>query len=120
MRKPHKHAEVIKAWAEGYEIQVMQKGSKQWIDAISPIVAWYEDYEYRIKPEPKYVPFTFEDAKYFIGKTVINKKSGSLHIITSLFKPSEEIRIRSTCYSLKAFLDDFTFLDGSPCGKLEE
>ncbi len=35
MKQPHKHAEVIKAWADGAEIQ------------------WFEDMRYRIKPEPK-------------------------------------------------------------------
>ena len=48
-RKPHKHAEVIKAWADGAEIQALS--GKFWLSTPSP--QWSEDKEYRIKPEPK-------------------------------------------------------------------
>ena len=41
----HKHCEVIKAWAEGAEIQV--KGSDGWEDT-TPL--WHSHNEYRIKP----------------------------------------------------------------------
>lgn len=47
--KPHKHAELIKAWADGAVIQCMDVRGK-WRD-VSP--AWDEDLDYRIKPEPK-------------------------------------------------------------------
>ena len=43
---PHKHCEVIKAWAEGAEIQV--KGSDGWEDT-TPL--WHLHNEYRIKPK---------------------------------------------------------------------
>jgi hypothetical protein len=47
--KPHKHAELIKAWADGAEIQFKDKIG-YWHDVICP--KWDEE-EYRIKPEPK-------------------------------------------------------------------
>jgi hypothetical protein len=47
--KPHKHAELIKAWADGAEIQYKQIGG-EWITE-EPL--WCEEYEYRIKPESK-------------------------------------------------------------------
>lgn len=46
--KPHKHAELIKAWADGAEIQYYE--IDKWVDCVPE---WDEDYEYRIKPEPK-------------------------------------------------------------------
>jgi len=49
--KPHKHAEFIKAWADGGEIQVRIVSSNEWGDAQNPY--WAEHYEYRIKPQPK-------------------------------------------------------------------
>lgn len=49
MKTPHKHAELIKAWADGAQIQCMDVRGK-WRD-VSP--AWDEDLDYRIKPEPK-------------------------------------------------------------------
>ena len=45
----HKHAELIKAWADGAEIQVKHPLNSTWRDA-EP--SWDLGYEYRIKPEP--------------------------------------------------------------------
>jgi hypothetical protein len=47
--KPHKHAEVIKAWADGAEIQICQKNTNMaWVDIGNP--NWVDWYEYRVKP----------------------------------------------------------------------
>lgn len=50
MTKPHKHAELIKAWADGVEIQVLMESGK-WEDMAHP--KWYDVLTYRIKPQPK-------------------------------------------------------------------
>ena len=50
-KKPHKHAELIKAWADGAEIQALCAECNDWIECTSP--AWYEHTCYRIKPEEK-------------------------------------------------------------------
>jgi len=50
-RKPHKHAEFIKAWADGAEIQVYDGALDRWVDVIGN-PAWTSE-RYRIKPEPK-------------------------------------------------------------------
>lgn len=47
MNKPHKHCELIKAWADGAEIQVKVSGT--W-STIASYPTWCEDLEYRIKP----------------------------------------------------------------------
>ena len=44
----HRHAELIKAWAEGAEIQVYKPHWDEWHDCNTPI--WDSD-EYRIKPK---------------------------------------------------------------------
>lgn len=55
--KPHKHAELIKAWADGAEIQTKNRLGNpdyepDWLDDPNP--NWGSDIlEYRIKPEPK-------------------------------------------------------------------
>ncbi len=52
-KKPHVHAELIKAWADGAEIQ-FRRGI-HWYD-VQPIGCqplWGESTEYRIKPEEK-------------------------------------------------------------------
>ena len=49
MKTPHKHAELIKAWADGDEIEVLDHD--KWWSVPSPF--WTEERQYRIKPEPK-------------------------------------------------------------------
>ena len=50
--KPHKHADLIHAWADGAKIQWRDpKDDERWSDIKIP--NWLEDCEYRIKPMPK-------------------------------------------------------------------
>lgn len=49
-KKPHVHAELIKAWADGAEIQCYWI-AHGWLKCPSP--SWREDRQFRIKPEPK-------------------------------------------------------------------
>jgi hypothetical protein len=54
MNKKHKHAELIKAWADGAEIQYRYMHKAVWRDGDREELSWYEDdWEYRIKPESK-------------------------------------------------------------------
>ena len=50
--KPHKHAELIKAWADGATIQYKYT-EDEWVDAPQSILCWSDTYVYRIKPESK-------------------------------------------------------------------
>lgn len=50
--KPHKHAELIKAWADGVEIQFKRPEEIKWQDA-GHNPSWYDCFEYRIKPQSK-------------------------------------------------------------------
>ena len=62
--KPHKHKDLIIAWANGAEIQLKNiKGN--WVETSFP--SWETFCEYRIKPEPKpdTVAFTYID--YWMG-----------------------------------------------------
>ena len=51
--KPHVHAEVIKAWADGAVIE-FNKGCDpyEWREVINGTPAWHENVQYRVKPEP--------------------------------------------------------------------
>lgn len=46
----HKHAELIKKWADGAKIQVKSYENDDWEDVD---LTWIEQFEYRIKPEEK-------------------------------------------------------------------
>lgn len=45
----HKHADLIRAWADGAQIQVFSKRWKRWMDTAKP--TWDDDSQYRIKTE---------------------------------------------------------------------
>ena len=52
MKHKHKHAELIKAWADGAEIEYFSPATAQWLD-VAPASPWSNNCEFRIKPEPK-------------------------------------------------------------------
>jgi hypothetical protein len=49
----HRHAEFIKAWADGQDVQRRTFGDSNWLDFCT--MAWFEDadQEFRIKPKEK-------------------------------------------------------------------
>jgi hypothetical protein len=47
--KPHVHAEVIKAWADGAEIEYRTAGHSNWEIVTNPF--WNPDKQYRVKPK---------------------------------------------------------------------
>lgn len=55
MKKPHKHAELIKAWADGAEIQWYDNSTREhrWFDCAPNRPSWCEKVLFRVKPEPK-------------------------------------------------------------------
>ena len=58
MNQPHKHKDVIIAWANGEEIEFRDpEFSTQWTPIKVP--SWLPDAEYRVKPEPKESVHTF-------------------------------------------------------------
>ena len=69
MGQPHKHAELIKAWADGAEIQVKGGGhftdDPIWMDIEHP--SWRDGIDYRIKPKTiKYRNFLWSPQLSFI------------------------------------------------------
>ena len=62
--KPHKHAELIKAWADGAEIEQACRNGVGEILWYPFKGTWSEYYEYRIKPEPK------PDKFYYLNGTI--------------------------------------------------
>ena len=52
-RTPHKHAKELRAFADGYEIQILAPSVSevQWADCENP--RWHERHAFRVKPEPR-------------------------------------------------------------------
>jgi len=113
----HKHYDVIVAWANGEEVQA-NNGAK-WYDITSWIPTWNEDVEYRIKPKSELIPFDFTDAEKLIGK-VVRHKEGFDCVAVLLECNLQHICIGNDFEIYEVLLQDYTFLDGSPCGKLKE
>jgi len=53
----HKHSELIKAWADGAEIQYYDPGLFTWVDMCGRELNWHPEAQYRIKPEKKIVKY---------------------------------------------------------------
>jgi hypothetical protein len=49
--KPHKHSDLIKAWADGALIERLGRNGATWYIMLTP--SWRVDGVYRIKPQPK-------------------------------------------------------------------
>lgn len=117
---------VMQAFADGKEIEVCQRGANNWASAIEPVWDWFA-HDYRIKPEPKPRPYTFEDlqAEMAKGKVVVKRKvrKSIFTIIRVCDDYSEDGKIQLSAnlkVSYETFLNDYTWLDGSPCGVIEE
>lgn len=51
MNQKHIHCDVIKAWADGADIQVLGADfSNKWVDVAQPV--WDARFKYRVKPKP--------------------------------------------------------------------
>lgn len=74
MKTPHKHAELIKAWADGAEIE-FNDFSGRW--AVNRDPSWSPDLKYRIKPEPKPDVVKFGRADCFHSQVCISRRSAS-------------------------------------------
>jgi hypothetical protein len=52
MGTPHKHRDVIIAWANGEEIEYLSPNNEGWLSiVVQNTPGFYEHYEYRIKPK---------------------------------------------------------------------
>lgn len=77
-----------------------------------------------LEVEPKYVPYTWETSAEIVGKAVTHKKELNECLVIRRSANSQRgltffVGANETC-SPGYFLNNWTFLDGSPCGTLEE
>lgn len=123
----------MQAFAEGKVIECRTKPSaiegtdvpNDWTE-IKEIEFW-NNTEYRIKPEPKYRPF--KDAKECWNEMlkhqpfgwVLKKSNGRAYNIQSVLLKEGCVYIRSSYVELGRVLIEYTFADGTPFGvKTEE
>ena len=126
MKTTKEMIEVMQACERGEQIEFCYTDEviKVWQDTNGKPLWNWGDTDYRVKPKPKYVPF--ETAEEFItaqrkkGRFIIDKKSGTKY---NIFINSSNIVYLTNIYSFSFFgtlqkiFDEFTFTDGTPCGK---
>lgn len=78
MGQPHKHAALIKAWADGAIIEGRSSESNCWRQIDTPI--WDKEWEYRVKPKPKVKKWRW---------VAQNRKTGALDISWDVLSEDE-------------------------------
>ena len=113
----HKHYNEIIAWANGTEIEYYDNLDSKWKLAKTP--HFILDCQFRVKSEQELIPFDFTDAEKLIGK-VVRHKEGFDCVAVLLECNLQHICIGNDFEIYEVLLQDYTFLDDSPCGKLKE
>lgn len=119
---------IIQAYAEGKAIESRcVKGDKSlWYNDEDP--SFDDDFEYRLKPDPKYRPFKDaeecwqEMLKHHPLGWVKDKQDGHYVLITCVNDDTCGMSLNgNAAWSLSGIMDFFTFADGLPFGvKVEE
>lgn len=87
MNTPHKHAALIKAWADGATIEYQTQSDKAWQTTKDP--SWDPSTEYRVKPKGKYTvaaykSFTTGDGWYENKRTFqLDPAAGQYKLVQS-------------------------------------
>jgi hypothetical protein len=83
MSTPHKHAEVIKAWADGAAIECRQLSHESWQPCIEP--RWFSYFDYRVKP-PREFPkstLTYGDLCHVVNEAAAIKTSEGIQTVVA-------------------------------------
>ena len=112
-----KYINEILEFANGKIIEHKSVGSGTWYEDENPSFACH--LEYRIKSQPKLVPFTFEDNLLFRDKWIKIKGCFPLTKITS-FGPKGIDFYQKELISYRHALENYEFEDGRPFGKYIE
>lgn len=83
MKTLEQKIKVMQAALAGAEIEMVESEEFPWEDVAKPDFNW-SDYDYRIKPENKQVPYDFSDAESLIGRKI--KGVEEVSVITTVFK----------------------------------
>lgn len=73
MKTPHVHATIIKAWADGAQIEVRVNDAKPWGPIYHPYPHWHPTNQYRVKPEPE------PDIERFIRVEIVERSVCLIH-----------------------------------------
>lgn len=136
MTDTEKKIAVMQAYVDGKQIQYKAVDATIWHDVVEPLWDWsYLDY--RVKPESKYRPYkdTDEMIEDFLHRFQNISSHGNWYmpLIWLRLANTEDVRMwliteygdnfvvmANSSYAMCRLFQEFTYLDGSPCGKLVE
>lgn len=109
----HPHNDLIKAYKKGAKIECKHK-DKEWRDASSDdIRSWYEDAEYRIKPELEFTYPIYKQSKYSgVVVEFTNLETGKV-LVGNNFYESDQVQITGIPHTDAAQWQDWTPLTKS-------
>ncbi len=121
---------IIQAYAEGKTIQMKDSSDDCWHDIIGLIKFYDKPDIYRVKPDEVFRPYKdcdemIADFKKRFSVTVPFctipsiwvKSNNDKEFITGV--DDNYVRVNVTWYTLDDLFEDYTYLDGSPCGVKE-
>ena len=116
----------IKAFGEGKDIEIRSKNPHAQLNGWAKMDEFiFGNFEYRIKPEPKYRPF--KDAEECWNEMQkhrpfgwVKDRDGDKTFIGSINSDNSIFTCSSEILFLKELFEDFTFVDGLPFGIKEE
>lgn len=110
--------EIMQAFEDGKEIEFRSAHTEEeWMSCYKAIWNW-EKFEYRVKPDPKYVPYD-SVTEVDKDKWVKLKANGVLKRISGIDTKNNSMCIFGWI-NLKGLFERYTYEDGTPCGKLVE
>lgn len=113
--KKHKHCELIKAWADGAEVEYYCTSVQEWYFIETPL--WCESTSYRIKPQPKRRLLNREEMEGLVGEPLRLKGGDSIFIATSFIRTNlgaELLKVGDLRYTADSLDANFTLFDYSP------
>ena len=122
-----RRAELYSALAEGKTIQVQNPNGGEWFDVkIETLRSICEEFNYRIKPEPKYRPFKTQEEcwnemlKHQPFGWIRNNDTQRLCNIGSIGRNNYGVVIDNSILYFDLAFNTCNFVDGSPFGIKEE
>lgn len=132
MKTTEEMIEVMKAYEEGKEIE-FRLPSGYWAEAIAPTWNWKET-DYRVKAEPKYRPYNnieellkdWAEKTHSIPATMkkyvrpliwVKQKKEEMKMLINGYDTSDNtVFLLVNWCGLEYLFNNYTYLDGSPCG----
>lgn len=117
---------IIQAFAEGKDIEYRSKEfNEDWKEVTQIPGLSFESFEYRIKPEPKYRPFTnIEECWTEMEKHKpfgwLKQKDFRINIANIMSKAITFADNEGRNFSFETIFKEYTFIDGTPFGVKKE